>query len=180
MAKLIMSYLISWFYWFYFILSPNDTFPTDEEVKKALKKKKDAGSKVILERCKTLFWMEPATTLRGLLPGILEQWDNAYTEHLPSFEGTSRCDPSDSAWAQAWSIYASNMITELVKVSQSSSYVKLPPRAIPRMRYFLYMMTDYHNMSVFPTKTFIRDIAQTFSESKEAFCDVGPVILFHL
>ena len=180
MAKLIMSYVISWFYWFYFILLPNDMFPMEAEVKKALRNRPDdAVSEAILEKCSRLFWIEPATTLQGLLPGILEQWDSAYMEHLPTFEGTSLCDPMDEMWVESWSRYAESMISELVKLSQASSYVKLPPRATSCLRYFLYTMTDYHNVSVFPTKTFIRDIATSFSESKETFCDVSTVI-FHL
>jgi len=168
-----MSYIISWFYWCYYILSPDDTFPKDEDVRNALQKKKLSTSQEVLEKCKALFWFQPATTLHGLMPGVLDLWDVAYNEHLPNFEGTAYCDPEDPDWRQAWMKYATSITDGMLKLSQASSYVKLPPRAISRMRYFLHCMSGFHSMTVFPTKTFIRDMAATFTKSKEAFCDVS-------
>jgi len=168
-----MAYVISWFYWLYYVFSTDDTFPKDADVKNALKKSNDKKSEEILSECCVRFWLQPATTLQGLLPGILDAWDNAYTGKLPNFEGTSFFNSHDPEWMTAYREYADAMIDEMAKLSQASSYAKLPTRAVARMRYFLHAMVGYHYTTVFPTKTFIQEMATTFHKAREAFCDVS-------
>ncbi len=150
-------------------------FPNDEEVKAATKNPKEPTSKETLAKCKALFWFQPATTLRGLLPGVLDVWDAAYSKCLPTFEGTAFCDPQDQEWRKAWTQYSNAVIEGMVDVSQASTYIKLPDRAIARLRYFMVFMTAYHTKAPFPTKSFISHISKTFDKFGEALCDVSII-----
>ena len=177
-----MSYIVSWFYWFYFILSADETFPDDNAVKAAvmaeLAKAHTDETNETVKSCKRLFWFQPATTLRGLLPGILDKWDEAYTQKIPPYEDMRQCDPTDTKWRQSWKKYANAMILEMTRLGEASSYVKLPTRAASRLRYFLFFMADYHNATIFPMTSFLHDITQSFNRSREAFCDVCTVYPF--
>src|SRR6266849_10255057 len=150
-------------------------FPNDEEVKAATKNPKEPTSKETLAKCKALFWFQPATTLRGLLPGVLDVWDAAYSKCLPTFEGTAFCDPQDQEWRKAWTQYSNAVIEGMVDVSQASTYIKLPDRAIARLRYFMVFMMAYHTKAPFPTKSFISHISKTFDKFREALCDVSII-----
>ena len=141
-----------------------------------LKNRQDATSEAMLRQCEQLFWFQPATTLRGLLLGILNWWDTLYTEHIPNFSDMRFCDPDDSAWWCVWKKYTDSMITDMTSLANVSSYAKLPTRATARMRYFLHNMVEYHNTLIFPTKTFIRDLTLMFYASQEAFCNVSVEI----
>jgi hypothetical protein len=109
-----------------------------------------------------------------MLPGVLDVWDTAYTEHLPNFEGTTFCNLEDDDWTESWGKYAQALTHGMQELSRKSSYMKLPPHAIARLRFFLHHMTEYHGTMLFPTKSFIQDIVMSFSKSKEAFCNVSP------
>ena len=148
-------------------------FPTDDEVKEAINNPKDTKSTETLAKCSALFWFHPATTLQGLLPGILDVWDKAYNDFLPTFENTAFCDPLDGEWRKAWGQYSTAVIDGMVDVSQASTYIKLPDRAISRLRYFMVYMTEYHNTAPFPTKSFIEHVSKTFDKFGEALCDVS-------
>ena len=175
----MVSYIVSWFYWFYFILSADETFPNAEDVGKAvtaeLGREHTEETQATIDKCTRLFWFQPASTLRGLLPGLLDKWDNAYTVHFPSYVPMNLCDPTDKRWRVPWKKYANSMIDDMAKLGESSSYVKLPSRATSRLRYFLFCMSNYHNATIFPTKTFIRDMTRMFDKSREAFCDVCTI-----
>ncbi len=174
----MMSYIVSWFFWLYFILSRDETFPSDDEVKGALKDPRDEKAQAVLDQCGRLIFFQPATTLQGLPPGILDRWDQAYTRHIPNFEGTQLCDLSDKVWQRGWKAYAEQVVEDLVQLGNSSSYVKLPRRASARLRYFLSELASRHNGSIFPTKTFLQDVAKMFSTVKEAFCDVSGIYIY--
>jgi hypothetical protein len=152
-------------------------FPTDEEVKAAIKNRKDPKSVETLAKCAALFWFQPATTLQGLLPGVLDVWDSAYNSFLPTFESTAFCDPQDGEWRKAWVLYSNGVISGMVDVSRASTYIKLPGRAIARLRYFMVYMTKYHNKAPFPTKSFIGHISKTFDKFGEALCDVSTTFI---
>ena len=146
-------------------------FPTDEEVKQAINNRNDPRSKETLVKCGALFWFQPATMLQGLLPGVLDVWDKAYNDFLLIFEKMAFCDPQDGEWRKAWVLYSNGVISGMMDVSQASMYIKLPDRAIARLRYFMGYMTKYHNKAPFPTKSFIGHISKTFDKFGEALCD---------
>ena len=180
-CQIITSYIVSWFFWFYFIMSADEIFPKESEVVDALKeaatKERDEAlspeSEAILDKCGKYFWFQPATTLRGMMPGILDDWDASYLKHIPDYEDTKFCDVKDPVWRASWNAYAESLISQLSTLSSASTYIKLPKRATSRLRYFLFKMMALHNTSIFPTKSFIKDLAETFERSKEAFCDVS-------
>ena len=174
--QMILSYIVSWFFWFYYILSADETFPTDKDVKAALAaktaKQETEETQATMAKCERLFWFQPATTLRGLLPGLLDRWDVAYRSKILPYEKSRRCDRRDAKWVRMWKQYANMLVDEMIKMGNASTYVKLPTRATARMRYFLFNMSDFHNTSIFPTKSFIRDLTASFDDAREAFCDV--------
>ena len=77
-------YVVAFFYSMYYVLSSDIDFPEDSDVQKVLGARDKPASKVTLEQCTRRFWRMPASNLCGLLPGVLEKWDEAYSDHMPS------------------------------------------------------------------------------------------------
>jgi len=170
--QFIVYYIVSFFYAMYYILSSDVDFPDDEEVENALDAPNEPASKAILEQCMRQFWRMPATTLRGILPGVLDRWDKAYSEHIPSDNATAVFNPNNKKWMAGYLKYASAAVDAYSTLATSATYTSVPARATARLRFFLFAMTDYHSAMPFPTAAAVTDIESMFKNMAWAIPEV--------
>jgi hypothetical protein len=161
----------------HFILSEDETFPEDGAVQAALRTRDSEESEAILAECQARFPLKPATTLRAMMPTLLNGWDEAYNTHLYQGADDRFGNPSNEGWAKAWLGYSKDVLDSLVEAGKASTYVILPKRAVARLRWMLLDATPLHAMSPFPTRTVISDIHTMFQDNGEALCDVSTLII---
>jgi|ERR1700733_628997 len=156
----------------YYILSSDVDFPADSDVEKALATPDDPVSKQTLEQCARRFWRMPATNLHAILPGVLDMWDKAYSDHIPTDDATPLFEPENTEWMDGYLQYANAAVTAYTHLGQSATYASVPARATARLRYFMFAMTDFHSAMPFPTSTAITDAERHFEDMAWAFPEV--------
>jgi hypothetical protein len=125
-----------------------------------------------------LFWFCPAKSLRGILPGVLDKWDQAYNEHISAVEGAARCDCDNDEWMTAYTAYAKAVIMAYETAAQTATFITVPQRAVARLRFFLLGMTDFHSASIFPMASVIKEELESRMKAVEfAFADVSSILI---
>jgi hypothetical protein len=177
-SKLIAYSVTSFFFNMYYILSSDASFPDDSSVAKALGSPSSPASLTILDKCRRLFWFCPAKSLRGILPGVLDKWDQAYNEHISAVEGAARCDCHNDEWMGAYTAYAKAVVTAYETAAQTATFITVPQRAVARLRFYLLGMMDFHSASIFPTASVIKEELESPMKAVEfAFADVSAIII---
>jgi len=157
----------------HFILSEDETFPDDETVQAAHANPGSEESEATLAECRARFGLKPATTLRAMMPTLLDKWDDAYTTHLSQGTDYRFGNNEHKEWAKSWRGYSQDLVDALIEAEEASMYVILPKRAVARLRWMLGDKLALHSMTPFPTSTVISTVDMAFQDNGEALCDVS-------
>ena len=179
--QVIMHFMVLWFWIFYYVFSDDEEFPTYEEVSLAFENQ-DSGSKTesaeaasILGTCWRLFWLSPSSNLGAMMPGLLDDIDNAYLKTIKNKKGGNHFDPDNPQWNKKWKKYATSVVKRFHQHCSDSVFITIPPRAVAWFTYFIMGMKDFHSCSVFPTTSVICDIAEALKGTKLVFADVSHI-----